>query len=243
MLTNILSDLHKQMESIQKTFEGSEYYNSLWTPLQTRLLNVRSQLKILEGGRSEYTRVEEVSKSHREQETNSQPYRSLPEPSRQLSNNILPSDNKSAPIDGAYQSLSPQTLPEETRYVKDRVLLLVGRTGCGKSSTANSIIGEPLFAKKGEDSSLLQKYAVDIDGSKVTVVDGTGIGDTGSDMTGGLQETIQKAETAVQLCVSGFNALIYVMAYGTRFIQKEKESVDLIKSLFGRDILFIYLFI
>ncbi|CAL1546304.1 unnamed protein product [Lymnaea stagnalis] len=120
----------------------------------------------------------------------------------------------------------------------DIVLLFVGRTGNGKSSTANSVIGEKFFStgKLYDEKRVEQTKTKKVDGFKMTVVDGTDIGDTGSDMNGDLQDTIRKAETAVQLCESGFNALIFVLTYGTRFTKQEKDAVDLIKSLFGKDI-------
>ncbi|CAL1534698.1 unnamed protein product [Lymnaea stagnalis] len=117
-----------------------------------------------------------------------------------------------------------------------RTLLLVGRSGNGKSSVGNSIIGEKKFEIRSKHQFGEQLKKQVFTNAGVKVVDCTGIGDTGSDMVCNVHSVLQSAREVVENCVRGFDALIFVMKYGVRFTKQEKDAVQMVKSIFGENV-------
>ncbi|BFZ15472.1 hypothetical protein BsWGS_18511 [Bradybaena similaris] len=121
--------------------------------------------------------------------------------------------------------------------MSDIDLLVVGRDGNGKSSTANSILGRTEFKPRStsyQGSDDVQKHRAEIDGRKVTVVDGISVRDGCTDSPENVQAIISLATQAVQI---GFTALLIVLKYGVRFTNQEKNAIRIIKCLFGDDVL------
>ncbi|CAN6251919.1 unnamed protein product [Urochloa humidicola] len=118
----------------------------------------------------------------------------------------------------------------------DITLVLVGKLGCGKSATANSILGREVFESDFSHLSVTATCQMGSttlkDGRTINVIDTPGLFDADATHEDAGKEIVK----CLNMAKDGIHAVLMVFSATHRFTKESESTIDSIKAFFGEKI-------
>lgn len=131
--------------------------------------------------------------------------------------------------------LQRQIPAEQESDSNERRLILLGRTGAGKSATGNTILGEKLFKSEDSFSSVTQHCDIHkavVSQKQVSVIDTPGF----SDLTSRPKDLAEEMAKSVWLCSPGPHAFLYVVSATQRISTEDENDIKNIERIYGEEV-------
>ncbi|OEL24543.1 Protein AIG1, partial [Dichanthelium oligosanthes] len=118
----------------------------------------------------------------------------------------------------------------------DITLVLVGKLGCGKSATGNSILGREAFESEHSHASVTSTCQMGSttlkDGRTINVIDTPGLFDVNVSSEDAGKEIVK----CMNMAKDGIHAVLMVFSAVHRFSREDESTIESIKAFFGEKI-------